>query len=412
MGSLNFLGWIDHDARHEEDVLRALGAAKGHDARDELGLGTMRDSLADLLFPGLSTIQQRARYFFFVQWCCELAAAHSDAHRIRDKLREYEIALIKNLSHLGEGEGVIGILSQEELERMPSEIYWNGLRVLGMRQYGGNRQQWARHVVAERLSQKTIVFGDSGPKVRQSSGFAIDRPDPPVGFPSTAALDFEFTHSEAEYLRKRLVDACVDQSGQGRRFNLFGTFTKYRHTMTAAHAWEHPRIDKLPGEARELLLLAAAFAKLMHGAVILYNVCVARKQVEDSLSPENLERHLRSLTEWTGELSPADVDIVRQRLVEFHEFGRLTRHRIDPRAIAFVERWTDCCATPHRLADSVVASRIVCDREIFLKKGAGTSRIVSKKARARWGGESGGIMDFRWAIAKRCLNDLAAAPDA
>src|SRR5258708_2462786 len=67
-GRLNFLGWIDHDAEHEESVLRALGAAKGHDARDELGLGTVRDSFADLLFPGLSTIQERIRYFLFVQW--------------------------------------------------------------------------------------------------------------------------------------------------------------------------------------------------------------------------------------------------------------------------------------------------------------------------------------------------------
>ena len=65
---MRFLGWIDHDPDQEQSVLRALGAAKGQDARDELGLGTVRDTLADLLFPGTSTIQQRARYFLFVQW--------------------------------------------------------------------------------------------------------------------------------------------------------------------------------------------------------------------------------------------------------------------------------------------------------------------------------------------------------
>ena len=65
-GRLNFLGWVDHDGEHEQSILRALGAAKGHDARDELGLGTIRDSFADLFFPGLSTIQERVRYFLFV----------------------------------------------------------------------------------------------------------------------------------------------------------------------------------------------------------------------------------------------------------------------------------------------------------------------------------------------------------
>ena len=95
---MNFLGWVDHDAEHEQSILRALGAAKGHDARDELGLGTIRDSFADLLFPGLSTIQERVRYFLFVQWCCEIAARQGDAERVVDELRKAEVALIKTLS--------------------------------------------------------------------------------------------------------------------------------------------------------------------------------------------------------------------------------------------------------------------------------------------------------------------------
>jgi hypothetical protein len=97
---LNFLGWVDHDGEHEQSILRALGAAKGHDARDELSLGTIRDSFADLLFPGLSTIQERVRYFLFVQWCCEIAARQGHAERIVDELRKAEVALIKTLSQL------------------------------------------------------------------------------------------------------------------------------------------------------------------------------------------------------------------------------------------------------------------------------------------------------------------------
>ncbi len=149
---MSFLGWVDHDAEQQESILRALGAAKGHDARDELGLGTIRDSFADLFFPGLSTIQQRVRYFLFVQWCCEIAARQGDADRIVTRLHDAEVRLIKALSHLGEGAGVIGILSQEDLERMPSEIYWNGLMVLGMRRTSGSRHRWARQVAANRAS--------------------------------------------------------------------------------------------------------------------------------------------------------------------------------------------------------------------------------------------------------------------
>ncbi|WP_352517543.1 DUF6361 family protein [Mesorhizobium sp. M0046] len=123
---MNFLGWVDHDPRQEDAILRALGAAKGHDARDELGLGAIRDSFADLFFPGISTIQQRVRYFLFVQWCCEIAASQGEADRVLARLRESEETLIHSLEHLGEGHGVIGILSTSQahaernlLERSP-----------------------------------------------------------------------------------------------------------------------------------------------------------------------------------------------------------------------------------------------------------------------------------------------------
>jgi len=33
---------------------------------DELGIGVIRDAFADLLFPGISTIQTRAKYFLIV----------------------------------------------------------------------------------------------------------------------------------------------------------------------------------------------------------------------------------------------------------------------------------------------------------------------------------------------------------
>ena len=38
------------------------------DTRDELGIGSVRDAFADMLFPGTSTIMTRARYFLLVPW--------------------------------------------------------------------------------------------------------------------------------------------------------------------------------------------------------------------------------------------------------------------------------------------------------------------------------------------------------
>ncbi len=93
-------------------------------------------------------------------------------------------------------------------------------------------------------------------------------------------------------------------------------------------------------------------------------------------------------------------------------FGSMTRHRIDEKAIAFVTRWTRYCQEPSKILGDAAANRLVSDREAFLKAAGGTSRIRSKKARERWGGESGGAMDYRWFTARSCLNDLATPKNA
>ncbi len=47
---------------------RILALFQVRETRDELGLGAVRDSFADQMFPGTSTIQTRLRYMLFVPW--------------------------------------------------------------------------------------------------------------------------------------------------------------------------------------------------------------------------------------------------------------------------------------------------------------------------------------------------------
>lgn len=410
---MTFLGWVDHDSSREEAILRALGAAKGSDARDELGLGTIRDSFADLFFPGISTIQQRVRYFLFVQWCCELAASQGDSDRIVARLRANEEALIGSLKHLGEGRGVIGIFSQEELERMPSEIYWNGMAVLGMRRIRGGRPRWARQVAASRSAVRDSNLLDEGRKPAVDLGFDADRPDPPKNFPRIEDLDFALTREEGDFLRSRLSAACIDDDRLGHRYNLFGTFSRHRRATRAAWLWDHPRVGALKPEVRDMVMLAAAFARIMHGASILYNVCVTRLLPPTPDATRLVAQHSRGFTEWAAALGAADVDLLARRLPEIPRLGALTRHRVDERTLGFVRRWTELAPGGAGLLDHAGALALVSDREVYLKAGGGTSRIRSAKQRERWKGNSGGqMMDFRWFRARSCLNDLAAKPNA
>ncbi len=54
------LAWLDASARERTKRILALFQERG--TQDQLGLGGIRDSFADLFFPGTSTIQTRLRY--------------------------------------------------------------------------------------------------------------------------------------------------------------------------------------------------------------------------------------------------------------------------------------------------------------------------------------------------------------
>ena len=71
------LSWIDYDSKSRERTLEILSLFQEKESRDELGIGSIRDSLSDLLFPGTSTIQTRLRYMLIVPWLLqELSLIH------------------------------------------------------------------------------------------------------------------------------------------------------------------------------------------------------------------------------------------------------------------------------------------------------------------------------------------------
>ncbi len=63
---MSSLAWIDFDEAERQRAQRIMALFQERETRDELGLGAIRDSIADHLFPGTSTIQTRLRYMLFI----------------------------------------------------------------------------------------------------------------------------------------------------------------------------------------------------------------------------------------------------------------------------------------------------------------------------------------------------------
>ncbi len=126
------IGWIDFSKEQRNKVLSVLRILSEPGALDELGIGIIRDQFADRLFPGTSTIQTRAKYFFLVPYIMLELEKHKNIkpHEFLSLLDAKEIELIDILAK-GDTDGVIGIDAGKELKRKPSSIYWNGLKTYG-----------------------------------------------------------------------------------------------------------------------------------------------------------------------------------------------------------------------------------------------------------------------------------------
>ena len=124
------LTWLDHDAADRDRMNRILALFRERDTRDELGVGVIRDLLADELFPGTSTIQTRLRYMLFVPWIYQqLEADEWGSSDVAAEARKREVALVKVLSASDDTAGVFGKRAGGDLQRLPSSVYWAGLGI-------------------------------------------------------------------------------------------------------------------------------------------------------------------------------------------------------------------------------------------------------------------------------------------
>src|SRR5690349_15462648 len=119
---MSAIGWLDTDDKQTRRMREVIASLDEKEALDPLGLGGIRDAIAERLFPGTSTVQTRLRYFLFVPWILrDLESARPDRRRFDHQLRLRELRLIESLcASEGPGAGVIGYRARQRVSRLPS----------------------------------------------------------------------------------------------------------------------------------------------------------------------------------------------------------------------------------------------------------------------------------------------------
>ncbi len=210
---MSSLSWLDYCEKDRRRALEFIETFREHDTRDELGIGVIRDAFSELLFPGTTTVQTRARYFLLIPWAYLRVEAYArggggrTSDQVADRARQREVEIIRALLAGGEGEGVLGRDVREQLKQLPSRIYWQGLGAWGIRSFPGSRAQLHRELARASRGTGPVEFRDPdediGPVARHSTHWHEGLPDQPTDlFTKTS---FILRREDAEYLRDRIL---------------------------------------------------------------------------------------------------------------------------------------------------------------------------------------------------------------
>lgn len=401
--------WLVADQAASDEVDAMLKALAEPGMLDPLGLGSVRDALANQLAPGVSTIQTRLRYFLFIPWILRRIERDEIATpAFAQRLRHDEAKLIECLKPVGAGEGTIGYTAGIELQRLPSEIYWGGLGSWGIRRLDLSINEYGRRLAAFAV-RRAERDNDGNVISPQLSMWSLSVQPPEGDQFLSVETTFDLTRSEAEEIVRRielshseslLAQVCAHPEH-------FENFEVPWEALDrpAARAKLSPATQVLVQHARNVSELA-----LM--PQLAYNVHVARR------SQTELHRDTHRTIDEASEQAAALAAIIEGRHAELakwfdniDEFWAIADPGSDVPAEtrAFIESMSKAALdAPSEFVDNVTITREITTREYQLK--GQRARLTSRAALESFpGGLIGGQMDFRWSNVRRYLADLAAA---
>jgi hypothetical protein len=389
--------WLDTSERDRRRALDVIDLFERQDTLDELGVGTVRDALADLLAPGTTTIQTRARYFLFVPWIyLALEERRVSSADVARRARQAEIDLIEPLAKSADASGTIGVVAGAALRRLPSAVYWAGLGTLGIRLCPGSQDQYHRSL------DRFYDLREASRRDKQDPEHALDEhanwhphlPKLPAKFPG--GTSFALTRAEAEYLQDRILARVP------------GTLLAFlvdrgRSWEPTRFAWEHPQLGNLPERIARLVEHARCFSELMHGAALLYNLMLS-----ESVPHEEWGAGYRDeLADWSAQIEARARALRAWDRAAFWS-GLQRDARIPLSTRLFAESWIErvlAAVEPLALADDAGARASIADRERFMKRAR--ARLQSREYLELWSGATGAAaLDYRWGTTQTIVLDI------
>ncbi len=403
------LGWVDFSSLERDRVSQVLSILQEKGTLDELGIGQIRDAFADKLFPGISTIQTRAKYFVTLPYIFHdyrnLSIFERSKTTLYDYLSEREDELARQLVNNHKNAIPPGIIGKESLDsgvsRKPSSVYWNGLRQLSII----NAQLSLREFVAQYQDLLNSKVKEHEEDDEPSSVTAHMVPKPDCYEPQWLDnVSLELTEREAEFLRSRLLTSSKTE------FSILTQVFKHRlenrvlTTLenTTNSSWQIEALyeclkdSPVSPNTKECLKKALEFSFVLKGAHIRYNILLANKSGNSDFK-DNLEDEFAL---WLEQARSNQSYFIQDNIDSWYQLAFGLSERINKRTRKFIEGWCHLIMTqsPTRELDKCVRVQAIANKE---------GRCLLNKALSEQQGWVGMYnLEFRWPTARTILRDI------
>ncbi|MBE91142.1 MAG: hypothetical protein CMM76_17075 [Rhodospirillaceae bacterium] len=403
------LGWVDFSSLERDRVSQVLSILQEKGTLDELGIGQIRDAFADKLFPGISTIQTRAKYFVTLPYIFHdyrnLSIFERSKTTLYDYLSEREDELARQLVNNHKNAIPPGIIGKESLDsgvsRKPSSVYWNGLRQLSII----NAQLSLREFVAQYQDLLNSKVKEHEEDDEPSSVTAHMVPKPDCYEPQWLDdVSLELTEREAEFLRSRLLTSS--KTGFSILTQVFKHRLENRVLTTLENttnsSWQIEALyeclkdSPVSPNTKECLKKALEFSFVLKGAHIRYNILLANKSGNSDFK-DNLEDEFAL---WLEQARSNQSYFTQDNIDSWYQLAFGLSERINKRTRKFIEGWCHLIMTqsPTRELDKCVRVQAIANKE---------GRCLLNKALSEQQGWVGMYnLEFRWPTARTILRDI------
>lgn len=395
------LGWIDFSKSERNKVLSVLELLLVQGTLDELGIAPIRDGFSELFFPGTTTIQTRAKYFFIVPYAfrdLELGKETNPSRAMRE-LDQIEQDCGKTLMKNNPGiDGIIGsraLSSGGWVKQAPSRIYWVGLRKYGIFQLNVSIADYVKRICARKLeNENTLSLGNRNDKANDDK----DHDDQDAG--SVAGIRFwdiptyrydwrddlvmELTPEEGAFLKKKMISRYPDSMLAyvlENHVDAFFQCSSFQELESIIHLF--------PEQMQDDYYLALSFSDFLDVINTQYNLIISEGKNLEAV--DRGERHKALLDDY------ANIELERI-------FARLKV--TDARLMKFLLEARTTMATH----DLELLKKFIIRREYDLKTGRAKTNHCGDPGMEKWQGI--GVLDYRFSVAKRILADIVESEGA